>query len=77
MTWPELWNLVNDLLKYLAPAVITFSVFYVGLFLLKGYYSFIDGLRFIFEKPGRVFFIIILFIFVWYLWNDFSEGLGW
>lgn len=77
MTWPELWRLADQLFKYLAPAVITFAVFYVGMFLIRGYSSFIESMRFIFDKPGRVFFMILLFLVVWYLWEDFKGGLGW
>lgn len=77
MNWVETWNTIGNILKIAAPAVITFAVLYVGAWLIKGYISVAGMLKFIFEKPGRVFFIIILYLVVMYLWNDFKVGLGW
>lgn len=77
MNWVETWSTIGNILKIAAPAVITFAVFYVGVWLIKGYISISSMLKFIFESPGRVFFIIILYLVVMYLWNDFKVGLGW
>lgn len=77
MNWIDTWNSIQDFLKILAPAVITFAVFYVGVWLIKGYITVASMFKFIFEKPGRILFIIILFLVVMYLWNDFKVGLGW
>jgi len=64
-------------MKVIAPLVITFAVFYVAVYMIKGYISVASMFKFIFESPGRVFFVIILFLVVMYLWNDFKVGLGW
>lgn len=73
----EFWNSIIEFMKAMAPVVITFAVFYVGIFMIKGYISVASMIKFVFESPGRVFFIIILFLVVMYLWNDFKVGLGW
>jgi hypothetical protein len=77
MSWPEWWNLILEFLKYLAPAVITFSVVYVAYKITKGYQTAAKMLGHIMESPGRIFFTVVLFLVVWYFWEQFKVGLGW
>lgn len=76
----DLWSFLETIktfIQYAAPVVITFAVLWVGTWMIRGYISVASMIKFIFETPGRFFFIVILFLVVIYLWNNFSEGLGW
>lgn len=73
----EAWEFITNLLQYIAPIAITFAVFWVGVFLLKGISNFWDMLKYVFENKGRVFFIIVLLIVVWYFYNELKGNLGW
>lgn len=73
----ELWDWIRNILQSAAPVVITFAVFYIGTLLIKGYVSFVTMIKYIFEKPGRVVFIVLLFLVVMYFWESFQANLGW
>lgn len=73
----EAWNFITNFLQYIAPIAITIAVFWIGVFLLKGISSFWDMLKYVFENKARVLFIIVLFLVVWYFYNEFKAGLGW